>query len=58
MEVGNLHKRRIYASDRLYVLKIDLNLGESPDEPRIHALKLLSAELKRQIHPQKIFYTF
>ena len=39
--------------DRLYVLEIDLNLGESSNEPRIHALKLLSRELERRIHPKK-----
>ena len=32
-----------------------MNLGESSDEPRIYALELLSAELKRQIHPKKSF---
>ena len=35
------------------MLEIDLNLGRSSDELRIHALELLSAELKRRIHPQK-----
>ena len=32
-----------------------MNLGESSDEPRIYALELLSAELKRRIHPKKSF---
>ena len=35
------------------MLEIDLNLGGSSDEPKIHALKLLSEELERRIHPQK-----
>ena len=46
-----LTQEKNYASGRLYVLEIDLNLGGRSDEPTIHALKLLSAELKRQIHP-------
>ena len=41
------------ASDRLFVLKIDLNLDESSDEPRVYALELLSAKLKRQIRSKK-----
>ena len=50
-EGRELTQKKNYASDRLYVLEIDLNLGGSSDEPRIHALKLLSAKLKRRIHP-------
>ena len=37
------------------MLEIDLNLGESSDEPRIYMLELLNAELKRRIHPKKSF---
>ena len=35
------------------MLKIDLNLDESSDEPRVYALELLSAKLKRQIRSKK-----
>ena len=35
------------------MLEIDLNLGGSSDEPKIRALKLLSEELERRIHPQE-----
>ena len=45
-----LTEKRKGASDRLFVLEIDLNLDESLDEPRIYALELLSAKLKRQIN--------
>ena len=44
-----LTEKRKDASDRLFVLEIDLNLDESSDEPRVYALELLSAKLKRQI---------
>ena len=37
------------------MLEIDLNLGESSDEPRIYVLELLSEELKRRIDPKKSF---
>ena len=37
------------------MLEIDLSLGESSDEPRIYALELLSAKLKRQIRSKKSF---
>ena len=37
------------------MLEIDLSLDESSDEPRVYALELLSAELKRWIHPKKSF---
>ena len=56
-----LTKKRKSASDRLFVLEIDLNLDESLDEPRIYALELLSAKVKRQVssknhlyHPSKV----
>ena len=32
-----------------------MSLGESSDEPRIYALELLSAKLKRQIYSKKSF---
>ena len=37
------------------MLEIDLNLDENSDEPKIYALELLSAKLKRRIHPKKSF---
>ena len=44
-----LTEKRKGVSDRLFVLEIDLNLDESSDEPKVYALELLSAKLKRQI---------
>ena len=44
-----LTEKRKGASDRLFVLEIDLSLDESSVEPRVYALELLSAKLKRQI---------
>ena len=35
------------------MLEIDLDLDENSDEPRIYALELLSAKLKRQIRSKK-----
>ena len=35
------------------MLEIDLSLDESSDEPRVYALELLSAKLKRQIRSKK-----
>ena len=32
-----------------------MSLGESSDEPRVYALELLSAKLKRQIRSKKSF---
>ena len=55
-EGKELTEKRKGASDRLFVLEIDLNLDESLDEPRIHAIELLSAKVKRQIN-SKIIYT-
>ena len=37
------------------MLEIDLSLDESSDEPRLYALELLSAKLKRQIRSKKSF---
>ena len=37
------------------MLEIDLSLDESSDEPRVYALELLSAKLKRRIHSKKTF---
>ena len=47
-EGRELTGKRKGVSDRLFVLEIDLNLGESLDEPKIYALELLSAKVKRQ----------
>ena len=44
-----LTEKRKGASDMLFVLEIDLSLNKSSDEPRVYALELLSAKLKRQI---------
>ena len=44
-----LTEKRKGASDRLFVLELDLSLDESSDKPRVYALELLSAKLKRQI---------
>ena len=44
-----LTEKRKGASDRLFVLEVDLSLDESSGEPRVYALELLSAKLKRQI---------
>ena len=48
-----LTEKRKDASDRLFVLEIDLSLDESSDEPRVYTLELLSAKLKRQIRSKK-----
>ena len=48
-ESRKLTERRKGSSDRLFMLKIDLNLDESLTEPRICALELLSAKVKKQI---------
>ena len=48
-EIRKLTKRRKGSSDRIFMLEIDLNLDESLTEPRICALELLSAKVKRQI---------
>ena len=37
------------------MLEIDLSLDESSDEPRVYALELLSAKLKRRIRSKKTF---
>ena len=46
-EGRELTEKRKDASDRLFVLEIDLNLDENSDEPKVYALELLSAKLKR-----------
>ena len=48
-EGRELTEKRKGASDRLFMLEIDLNLDENLDEPKIYTLKLLSAKVKRQI---------
>ena len=51
-----LTEMRKGASDRLFVLEIDLNLDKSLDEPMIYALELLSAKVKRQISSKNYLY--
>ena len=46
-EGRELTEKRKGSSDRLFVLKTDLNLDESLDEPRIYVIELLSAKAKR-----------
>ena len=48
-EGRKLTEKRKSASDRLFVLEIDLNVDEGLDEPRICVLKLSSAKVKRLI---------
>ena len=48
-EGRELTERRKGSSDRLFVLEIDLNWDESLAEPKICALELLSAKVKRPI---------
>ena len=51
-----LTEMRKGASDRLFVLEIDLNLDKSLDEPMIYAIELLSAKVKRQISSKNHLY--
>ena len=51
-----LTKKMKSASDRLFVLEVDLSLDESSDEPRVYSLELLSAKVKNKSVP-KIIYT-
>ena len=51
-----LTTRRTGSSNRLFILDIDLNLDESLTEPRICALELLSAKVKRQISSRNCLY--
>ena len=55
-EDRELTEKRKGSSDRLFVLEIDLNLDESLTEPRICALELLSAKVKRQISSKNYLY--
>ena len=55
-ESRKLTERRKGSSDRLFMLEIDLNLDESLTEPRICALELLSAKVKRQISSKNYLY--
>ena len=55
-EGRELTEKRKVASDRLSVLEIDLNLDKSLDEPRIYALELLSAKMKRPISSKNHLY--
>ena len=56
IEGRELTEKRKSVSDRLFVLEIDLNLDESLDEPKIYALELLSAKVKRQISSKNHLY--
>ena len=55
-EGRELIEKRKGSSDRLFVLEVDLNLDESLTEPRICALELLSAKVKRQISFKNYLY--
>ena len=55
-ESRKLTERRKSFSDKLFMLKIDLNLDETLTEPRICALELLSAKVKRQISSRNYLY--
>ena len=55
-ESRKLTERRKGSSDRLFMLEIDLNLNESLTEPKICALELLSAKVKRQISSRNYLY--
>ena len=55
-EGRELTEKRKGSSDRLFMLEIDLNLDESLTEPRICALELLSAKVKRQISSRNYLY--
>ena len=51
-----LTEKRKGSSDRLFILEVDFNLDESLAEPRICALELLSAKVKRQISSKNYLY--
>ena len=51
-----LTERRKGSSNKLFMLEIDLNLDDSLTEPRIYALELLSAKVKRQISSKNYLY--
>ena len=55
-EGRELTKKRKGSLDRFFVLEIDLNLDGSLAEPRICALELLSAKVKRQISSKNHLY--
>ena len=55
-EGRELTEKRKGASDRLFVLEIDLNVDESLDEPKICVLELLSAKVKRPISSKNHLY--
>ena len=55
-ESRKLTRRRKGSSDRLFMLEIDLNLDKSLIEPRICALELLIAKVKRQINSKNYLY--
>ena len=55
-EGRELTEKRKSASDRHFVLEIDLNVDESLDEPRICVLELLSAKVRRPISSKNHLY--
>ena len=55
-EGRKLTEERKGASDRLFVLEINLNLDEILEEPRVYALELLSAKVERQISSKYHLY--
>ena len=55
-ESRELTERGKSSSDRLFMLERDLNLDGSLTEPRICALELLSAKVKRQINSKNYLY--
>ena len=55
-EGRKLIEKRKGSLDKLFVLEIDLNLNEGLTEPRICALELLSAKVKRQISFKNYLY--
>ena len=55
-ESRELTEKRKGSSDKLFMLEIDLNLNEGLTEPRICALELLSAKVKRQISFKNYLY--
>ena len=54
-ESRKLTERRKISSDGLFMLERDLSLDGSLTEPRVCALELLSAKVKRQISSKKSF---
>ena len=55
-EDRELTEKRKDSSNRLFVLEVDLNLNQNLTEPKICALELLSAKVKRQISSKNYLY--